>query len=94
MEIGQFLYNLRQYVACHPISIGEKTLELLLDTVSFIDDELIKKANVQKVPDEMNTNFLQELDSSHFELRRSALCLLCNVNFKSISMIFAQLCLV
>lgn len=82
VEIGQFLYNLRRFADCQQVSIGKKTLDLLFDTVTFIQDELIAKAEVVKVPDEVNTNFLQELNPSHFELRRHVICLLCNVNGK------------
>lgn len=82
VEIGQFLYNLRRFADRpdrHQIVIGKNTIDLLLDTVSFIE-ELIANAELVEVPNEMNTDFLQELDSSHLELRRNAMCLLCDVN--------------
>lgn len=81
MEIGAFLHNLRRFVAGRQqIFIGNKTIHLLDDTVTFIQDELITKAKVTVVPNETNTNFLQDLDSSHFELHRTIMCRLCNVN--------------
>lgn len=83
MEIGVFLHNLRRFVAVcgrQQISVGSKTIHLLDDTVTFIQDELITKAKVKEVANETNTNFLQEMDSSHFELQRTIMCRLCNVN--------------
>lgn len=82
VEIGVFLHNLHRFVAFfdQQVSIGNKTIHLLDDTVTYIQDELLTKAKVIELPNETNTNFLQEMDPSHFELHRSIMCRLCNVN--------------
>lgn len=81
MEIGAFLHELRRFVADgQQIFVGNKTISLLDDAVDIIQDVLLTKAKIVEVPDEINTNFLQDLDPSHFELQRSIMCRLCNVN--------------
>lgn len=82
MEIGAFLHELRRFVAGgQQIFVGNKTINLLGDTVDFIQDQLLTKAKVVEAPDEINTDFLHDLDPSHFELQRSIMCRLCNVKF-------------
>lgn len=82
VEIGAFLQNLRRYVSgSQQVSIGNKTVELLLDTVTFIEGQLIGKADIIDVLNETNPNFLQDLDPSHFDLQRSFMCRLCNVSY-------------
>lgn len=62
------------------MTIGNKTLRLLDETVSFMQD-VIGKAAIIEVPNETTGNFLLELDPSHFEMRRNIMCQLCDVNF-------------
>lgn len=81
MEIGVFLQNLRRFVVDQQqISVGNKTLGLLDDAVTFIE-KIFAKAKVIDVQNETNPNFLQDLDPVHFELQRSVMCQLCNVTF-------------
>lgn len=83
METGLFLHNLRRFVADgQQVSIGNKTIQLLNDTVTFIQGQIIDKAEVIEVPREQDASFLNYFfDPSHFELQQSIMCRLCNVNF-------------
>lgn len=80
MEIGAFLYELRRFVADgKKIFVGNETIKLLADTVDIIQDQLLTKAEVIDLPNEINMKFLQELDSD-YKLYRTIMCRLCKVS--------------
>lgn len=86
MEIGAFLHELRRFVADdQQIFVGNKTINLLDETVDFIQDLMGAKAKVVEVPNEANATFLHDLDPSHFQLQRNIMCRLCNVSFCKLS---------
>ena len=83
MKIGVFLYNLRRFADRQQVVVGNKTFDLLHDTVTFIHDEFIPKAKAIEVPNEENTDFIQDLDPTHFEIQQSIMCRLCKVGVHS-----------
>lgn len=97
-EIVVFLQNLRKFAADQQVAIpdqkvviGKRTVDLLYEIVSFIEEELMKKSDVIDVANEINPSFLNDLDQSHFELHRNIVCRLCNVNVNILSYLTLQL---
>lgn len=79
LEAGVFLRNLRAYSNRQSVYINDKTVALLSDIVSYID-ELVHKANMFGIQHENNIEFLDDLDERHYELRRNIMCRLCIVS--------------
>lgn len=80
IEIGVFLRRLRLYSDRENMQINEKTAELLLDAVLYIDKVI---ANAEMTPDtgNSNVNFLFDLDEQQFDLRQYIMCRPCVVSY-------------
>lgn len=78
VELGVFLHNLRSLTADENGKLGNKTVELLMEIVDYIDELVAKRLTVD-VPNEANVDFLKVLNTRHFELRQSIMCRLCIV---------------
>lgn len=83
IEIGVFLRRLRLYSKQKSIKINEKTVELLVDTVDWID-KLIGNSEMISNTDHDNVNFLFDLNEQQFDLRQYIMCRLCVVSYDAI----------
>lgn len=77
MEIGVFLRIMRSYISRTDVAIGKKTVDLLLEVLSCIEDLGVKVVDIQN---ETDADFLNGLDERDYELRRNIMCRLCIVS--------------
>lgn len=81
VEIGVFLRYLHYFSNIECVKIGEQTVELLQAIVNLIA-ELMNKAEIVKLSERTDVDFLIDLDEHRYELRRCILCRHCFVSKK------------
>lgn len=85
IEIGVFLRRLRIFSEQKNAQINEKTAELLLDAILYIDKLIATADMIQtKTTDQDCVEFLSDLNDQQFELRQYIMCRLCIVSIASI----------
>lgn len=79
VEIAIFLRAIRGHINNSGSTINNKTQELLGELVSSIDD-LAHNAKVINVPNNIDVDFLNDLDDRYYGLRQNIICRLCLVS--------------
>lgn len=96
IETAVFLKRLRLYSEQKNVQINEKTGELLLAAVDYID-KLIANADMVSTTEPDNVNFIFDLNDQQFDLRQYIMCRLCVVsyeNFFFIVIVFKYSCII
>lgn len=80
MHIGVFLKHLQSFGKSETVELGKSTAELLIATLTSID-EILTKASIKDSIIGKDVKFILNLNDEYFELRQYIACRVCSVNF-------------